>query len=152
MIWTSVCSAILTAFAITVVPSIVEKSALSLTKENVLFMRRMNMTSELKYEPIVTDEEICEWMDGELVRLGDCFKGFEISLCRNETHHFLTVWSMANLSPNGCMNQPWGKGFDVGKVVDSFGESIPLLQHEGRKLYHRLKKDYPIHRDLSKGR
>lgn len=104
------------------------------------------MTHELDMMP---DEEIRAWMDVELVRLGDWFRDFEISWGRNETHHCLTVWSHAKPDYDG-MNHPYGKGLDVAKVADPDGLSLPLIQSEGRKLYYRLKREYPVHRDLGR--
>ena len=104
------------------------------------------MTYELEMMP---DEEIRGWMDAEMARMGDWFRDFEISWGRNETHHYLTVWSHAK--PDfGRMNHPFGKGLDVAWVADPDGESLPLIQSEGRKLYYRLKGQYVIHRDLGR--
>lgn len=103
---------------------------------------------ETKYQVNATDAEIREWMDAEIKRLGELFKGFEITWHRNEFVYWVELWSETKNSPPN-LQDPHGRHFNVGEVVDRYGlDPIGIVQHEGRKLYHRLKKDYPVHRDL----
>lgn len=97
------------------------------------------------------DEEIRAWMDAEIVRLGDLFRGFEVTWHNTGDYRFgqLYLWSEAN-HVSDSLNQPWGKGFMLCEVRDDDGNYLPTIQAEGRKLYHRLKKDYVIHRDLGR--
>lgn len=105
---------------------------------------------ELKFENCATDEEIRAWMDAEIVRLGDVFKGFEITWHRNEVLHWLEIWSESRATFCNA-NDSVGKGLCVGEVFSNEDWlALPIIQHEGRKLYHRLKKDYPVHRDLGR--
>ena len=102
----------------------------------------------LRFEHAATDEEIRAWMDGEITRLGEWFREFTITWHRNEVLHWLEIWSESKntLRYGGA---PGGKCFCVGEVFsDEEWLALPVIQHEGRKLYHRLKKNYPVHRDL----
>lgn len=102
----------------------------------------------LKYTANATDKEIREWMDAEIVRLGDLLKGFEITWHRSEFVYWIEIWSEVK-NPQLQLNFPHGRSVKVGEVRDRYGyDPVEILQREGRKLYHRLKKDYPIHRDL----
>ena len=108
--------------------------------------------NELKFEYDVTYEEVRKWMDAEIVRLGEWFREFTITWHRNEVCHWLEIWSESKTTFRNC-NEPVGRGFRVGVVdTDEDWRAVPIIQHEGRKLYYRLKKDYPVVRDLRNGR
>lgn len=102
----------------------------------------------LKYTENATDEEIRAWMDAEIARLGDLFREFEITWHRNEFVFWVEIWSETK-NPQLSLSAPHGRGLKVGEVCDRYGyDPIGILQKEGRRLYHRLKNDYPVHRDL----
>ena len=107
--------------------------------------------AELQFEFDVTDDEIRPWMDAEIVRLGEWLKNFTITWHCNEFRYWLEIWSESKTNFIRS-SDPVGKCFRIGEVASNEGWlALPVIQHEGRKLYHRLKKDYPVVRDLGKG-
>lgn len=103
---------------------------------------------ELKFN--VTEEELRAWMDAEIVRLGGSFNGFDITWHRDERIHWLELWSNAT-ADHRAANAPFGKCIRIGVVpTDESWVAVPILQQEGRKLYHKLRKDYPVKRDLGR--
>lgn len=108
------------------------------------------MNTEFEMDFLVSDKEIRAWMDAEIVRLGEWFKSFTITWHRNGKIHWLELWSESagDLSRSGI---PAGKNIRIGEIsTDEDWIPLPILQHEGRKLYHKLKKDYVVHRDLGR--
>lgn len=97
---------------------------------------------------LIPDTEICEWMDGEIERLGEWFDGFEITWDNNETHHRLMLYSCNKIDKDYLLH-PYGCGLELARIEDVIGTSLPTIQSAGRQLYFRLRKKYPsIHRDL----
>lgn len=113
--------------------------------------RKVNKDNKLNFDYYVSDAEIREWMDAEIVRLGELFKGFEITWYQCDDFVFaVEVWSETK-NPSLRLNEPHGRHLVVGRVQDRYGyDCISVLQREGRKLYHLLNKDYPVHRDLGR--
>ena len=102
------------------------------------------MSVEIKLLP---DEEIRDWMDAETKRLGDRLKGFEITWSYDDKTRWLTISSVTPTTI--CPESKYGISLNVGEIKDPYGEHLPLIQSEGRKLYYRLRKDYPsVYRDL----
>ena len=96
---------------------------------------------------MLPDEEIRAWMNEELIRLEDRFLEFEITWHCDDKAHWLEIAS--KIHPGTYCLPLFGKILRVGTVAEANGASLPLIQSEGRKLYHRLKKDFPdLHRDL----
>jgi len=109
------------------------------------------MTDELKFECLVSDREIRAWMDAEIARLGELFKGFEITWCHYDDFKYsVDLWSETK-NPVVLLSDPHGHCLTIGTVFDRYGfDPIEVLQREGRKLYHQLKKDYPVRRILGR--
>lgn len=109
------------------------------------------MTYEMEMLP---DEEIRAWMDTEIARLGEWFDGFTICWCNTGDFRFgqLYLWSEQKYDRGRPSGHPWGRGKMLCEIRDDAGLWLPTVQSEGRKLYYRLKKDYPVRRDLSKPR
>lgn len=107
------------------------------------------MTNELRFEYNATDEEIRAWMDAEIIRLGDLFNGFEITWHQySDFEYSVDLWSEVK-NPSIRLDMPHGRHLIIGKVCDRCGyDPIPILQSEGRKLYYKLKNDYPVKREL----
>lgn len=93
----------------------------------------------------VSEEDLRAWMDGEIIRLGEWFEGFEITWHRDDVRHWVEIWSEAKRDPAVRL---YGRGLMVGEIYDSEGLSLPAIQEAGRKLYYSLRKDYPIKRNL----
>lgn len=109
-----------------------------------------NTQKKPQYQVNATDDEIRAWMDAEIVRLGDLFKGFELTWHRNEFTYWVELWSQTK-DPSRSLNEPHGCHFNVSEITDSYGfDVLGTIQNEGRKLYHRLRKDYPVVRDLGR--
>ena len=106
---------------------------------------------ELKYTVNATDEEIREWMDAEIARLGEWFDHFLITWHRTGNYCYgqLYLWSESKYD-YGKLNHPFGRGLMLGEAYDTDGLYLPAIQEEGRKLYYRLKNDYHIRRDLGR--
>lgn len=108
---------------------------------------------DIKLEVNVPDEELRAWMDAEIARLGKWFDRFEITWHRTGNFRYGQLYLRSETKyDNGRLNHPYGRGVLVAEVKDEDGLWLPIIQREGRKLYHKLKKDYPVHRDLGKGR
>ena len=100
---------------------------------------------------MVPDEEIRAWMDAEIARMGEWFREFTITWSRTGNYQYgqLYLWSESKYDC-GKMNHPYGKGLMLCEVHDAEGLWLPTIQTEGRKLYHKLKRFYPVRRDLGK--
>ena len=98
---------------------------------------------------LVTEDELRTWMDREIERLGKWFKEFVITWSRNATHYWLEIDSATIIDKN-CLNHPYGQCCKVCEAADIYGDSMPTIQSEGRKLYYKLRHDYSIRRDLGK--
>lgn len=101
----------------------------------------------MQYQIELSDGEIRAWMDHEIIRLGNWFTTFCITWHRNEQYHWAEITSETKLGSPGDM-RPFGSTLRLGDIADSEGESLPSIQHEARRLWYRLRKDYPIYRDL----
>ena len=104
-----------------------------------------------EFKWLLSDAEIRSWMDSEIVRLGEWFDRFSITWYYSGNHAYgqLYLWSESKCD-YGKMNHPYGKGKMLAECHDPNGLWLETIQAEGRKLYHRLKKDYPIARDLGR--
>lgn len=102
----------------------------------------------IEYIEEMTESEVREWMMKETVRLGDWLTGFTVTWHRNETKHWLEIWSetRANMTKP---SERYGRQLKIGEVLTSEDWiALPLIQSEGRKLYYRLRNDFPLRRDL----
>lgn len=101
-----------------------------------------------EYIEEATESEVRKWMKKEAVRLGDWLTGFVVTWDRNETKHWLEVRSetRANMTKP---SERYGRLLKIGEVLTSEDwVALPLIQSEGRKLYYRLRNDFPVKRDL----
>lgn len=105
--------------------------------------------AELKW--LLSDVEIRSWMDSEVARLGEWFDHFLITWHNSGNYAYgqLYLWSEAKYD-YGKMNHPYGRGKMLAECYEPNGLWLETIQVEGRKLYHRLKKDYPVVRDLGR--
>ena len=104
--------------------------------------------AEQIFERCATDEEVRAWMDAEISRLGDQFKGFELTWHRSERLFWLEIWSESTTDPR-VAPELLGHVLRVGEVATTEDwVAVPIIRVEGRKLYFQLRKDYRIQRDL----
>ena len=101
--------------------------------------------SEHDMEFVVSEGELRAWMDDEITRLGKWFEGFEITWHRDDVRHWIEIWSEAKRDPAVRL---YGRGLMIGEIYDSEGLSLQAIQDAGRGLYDKLKKEYPIKRNL----
>ena len=95
----------------------------------------------------VTEDEIRAWMDSEIARLGKLFDNFTITWHRDENYHWVEIWCNT-ICPE--KTHIYGELLRVVETLDPDGLSLPIIQQAGRKLYYKLRKDYPVNRELGK--
>ena len=102
----------------------------------------------IEYIEETTEDEVRKWMKKETVRLGDWLTGFTVTWHRNETKHWMEIWSETRVS----MTKPserYGRQLRIGVVpTNEDWVALPIIQHKGRQLYFRLRNDFPVKRDL----
>ena len=107
------------------------------------------MQSQIEYIELADEDEVRKWMNKEIARLGRQFDGFEITWSRDESKHWLEIWSKVK---GFELNGPSGLILRIGEALtDEDWQVIPIIQAEGRKLYYKLRKEYRVKRNLGLG-
>lgn len=111
------------------------------------------MTNDVAiYEKLETEDSIRRFIDKQIACMGDNLVGFEITWCQTKTTIDLVIGSVGKPLTRdearvGLKEQDFtkrfGRSITVGYIKDPDGICLDVIQKEGRKLYYRLRKDYP---------
>lgn len=103
---------------------------------------------KLTFEPDVIFDTVHKWLNGEVARMGDQFRTFEITWHRDDMEIWLEIQSKPKPGVHRLDDRMAGRTMRIVTLrSNEEGVALPIIQGVGCALYYSLRGKYPTVHD-----